>query len=85
MEFLEALEIIFDVQKKHGYNSAAHSRIAKMLTETVADGLMGVECAKELMRKIGNEITISNAYYYNRGYNIGFDDAEEIFNDDEEQ
>lgn len=74
MEFLEALDIIFDVQEKHGH-SAAHRHTARALAEAVADGLMGIECAKKLMWRIGDEITISNDYYYNVGYNTGFDDA----------
>ena len=84
MEFLEALEIIFNVQEKHDGKSTAHSRTAWHLAEAVADGLMGIECAKKLMWKIGDEISISNDYYYNVGYNTGFDDAEEVFSDDNE-
>lgn len=81
MEFLEALEIIFDVQEKHGHSNA-HTRTAWHLAEAVADGLMGIECAKELMWKIGDEISASNDYHYNRGYGDGYNDAEEVFGDE---
>lgn len=83
MEFLEALDIIFDVQYK-GEHSHAHSRTAWALAEAVADGLMSIECAKNLMWKIGTQISISNDYYYNVGYSTGFDDAEEVLSDDNE-
>lgn len=78
MEFLEALEILFAVQEKHdGKSSTAHTRTAWHLAGAVADGLMDIECAKNLMQKIGEEIAKSNDDNYNRGYNDGYNDAEE--------
>lgn len=81
VEFVDALNAIFNVLEKHKGDSSAHTRTAKFLAEAVADGLMGIECAKELMWKIGDEISASNDYHYNVGHNDGFNDAEEVFND----
>ena len=74
VEFLEALKIILDVPDK---SSTAHTRTAWHLAGAVADGLMDIECAKNLMQKIGEEIAKSNDYHYNRGYDDGYNDCEE--------
>lgn len=76
MEFVEALKVICYSQEKHeGKSSTAHTRTAWHLAGAVADGLMPLECAKELMQKIGEEISTSNDYYYNRGYADGYNDG----------
>lgn len=77
-EFTEALEAILNA---HRCESDAHTRAAWHLAEAVADGLMGIECAKQLMKKIGDAISASNDDNYNRGYGDGYTDAEEVFND----
>lgn len=80
MEFLDALRAIFNAQEKH-HGTSAHARLAWILAEAVADDLISLECAKELVQRIGDEITRSNDYYYNCGYTNGCKNAEEVFND----
>ena len=81
MEFVEALRAICYAQEKHeGKSSTAHTRTAWHLAGAVADGLMPLECAKNLMQKIGEEIAKGNDEYYNRGYSDGYNDAEEEWN-----
>lgn len=61
--------------------ATARTRLAWILAEAVADDLLDIECAKELVQRIGDEITRSNDYYYNCGYTNGCKNAEEVFND----
>lgn len=76
LEFVDALKAIFDSQEKHeGKSSTAHTRTAWHLAGAVADDLMNIECAKNLMQQIGEEISTSNDYHYNRGYADGFNDG----------
>jgi len=83
MEFWKALRTILDTQEEYEDKfSAAHTRAAWHLAEAVADGL-DIEYAKQLMEKIGEEITKSNDEYYSRGYVAGYDDLKEIFDDEE--
>lgn len=79
VEFVDALNAIFNVLEKHKGDSSAHTRTAKFLAEAVDDGLMPLECAKELMWKIGDEITKSNDYHYSRGYADGYYEGEEVY------
>lgn len=73
VEFFDALKSILN-EVQYGESSAAHTRVAWHLAEAVADGL-DIECAKQLMKKIGDEITKSNDYHYSRGYADGFNDG----------
>lgn len=78
MEFVEALRAIFYAQE--GKSSTAHNRTAWHLAGAVADGLMDIECVKNLMQRIGDAISASNDDNYNRGYADGYTDAEEEWN-----
>lgn len=73
VKFMEALKAIFNA---YDGNSDAHTCTAWHLAGAVVDGPLDIECAKELMQKIGKEITRSNDYHYNCGYTNGYDDAE---------
>ena len=76
-EFMDALRAIFNA---YDGDSSAPTRTAWHLAGAVADGLMPLECAENLMQKIGKEITRSNDYHYNCGYTRGYNDAEEEWN-----
>lgn len=77
-EFMDALRAIFNA---YDGDSSAHTRTAWHLAGAVADDLLDIECAKELMQKIGDAISASNNRHYNHGYSDGYNDAEEVFND----
>ena len=79
VEFFDALKSILN-EVQYGESSAAHTRVAWHLSEAVADGL-DIECAKQLMKKIGDAISASNNRHYNHGYSDGYNDTEEVFND----
>lgn len=73
VEFFDALKSILN-EVQYGESSAAHTRVAWHLAEAVADGL-DIECAKQLMKKIGDAISASNDDCYNRGYDDGHADG----------